>query len=256
MSAISQFDPSVSLSGLDMSSAAENCAYREMRLSAWATSTAKRIFDLAVVLAFSPLICPLLLIVAAAVRLSSRGPAIFRQTRIGACGIPFTIFKFRTMVEPGADQAEGIACAAAERITAVGTILRKIKLDELPQLFNVLRGDMSLVGPRPRIAEQQIGTFLCRPGITGAATLAFAREEDLLAQIPASSLEQYYRECILPAKHQLDSAYMAQSSMSSDLYILLLTAMGRWQAPQLATREVREAHQRTDAEPACDSEPA
>ncbi len=120
----------------------------EMPLSPWSRSPLKRIVDIAVVCAASPLLCPLFLIIAAAVRLSSHGPAIFRQTRIGACAKPFTILKFRTMLVPDADEQHGIASAAAERITPIGEILRKLKLDELPQFFNVLRGDMSLVGPR------------------------------------------------------------------------------------------------------------
>jgi len=228
----------------------------EMPLSPWSRSPLKRIVDIAVVCAASPLLCPLFLIIAAAVRLSSPGPAIFRQTRIGACAKPFTILKFRTMLVPDADEQHGIASAAAERITPIGEILRKLKLDELPQFFNVLRGDMSLVGPRPRIAEQQLGIFLCKPGITGAATLAFAREESFLSQIPPESLPQYYREHVLPAKHSLDSAYMAQATLSSDLRLLLLTALGRWHAPRLHAQHVRESRPPTDAEPICGSEPA
>jgi lipopolysaccharide/colanic/teichoic acid biosynthesis glycosyltransferase len=227
-----------------------------LEVSDWVMSPSRRVFDLVVVLAASPVICPLLLAIAAAVRLSSPGPAIFRQIRIGACGKPFTILKFRTMIEPSHGNQDGIASAAAERITPIGTILRKLKLDELPQFLNVLRGDMSLVGPRPRIAEQQLGAFRCKPGITGAATLAFAREEEFLAQVPAQSLPQYYRECVLPAKHQLDSAYMAQATMSSDLHILMLTALGRWHAPRLAMSDAGQSHQGADAEPACSSEPA
>jgi lipopolysaccharide/colanic/teichoic acid biosynthesis glycosyltransferase len=161
------------------------------------------------------------------------------------------------MIEPNQGDQDGFACAASERITSIGMILRRLKLDELPQFFNVLRGDMSLVGPRPRIAEQQIGTFRCKPGITGPATLAFAREETFLAQIPAQSLPQYYRECVLPAKHQLDSAYMARATMSSDLHILLLTALGRWHAPQFDIEKAGELHHhQTDPKPICSSEPA
>ncbi len=228
----------------------------EMPLSRWSLSPLKRAFDIAVVCAASPLVCPLFLIIAAAVRLSSPGPAIFRQTRIGARAKPFTILKFRTMLVPDAGEQHGIASAAAERITPIGEILRKLKLDELPQFFNVLRGDMSLVGPRPKIAEQQIGVFLCKPGITGAATLAFAREESFLSQIPAESLPRYFRKHVLPAKHALDSAYMAQATLSSDLRLLLLTAFGRWHAPQLTAHDTRESRPPTDPDPICGSEPA
>jgi lipopolysaccharide/colanic/teichoic acid biosynthesis glycosyltransferase len=230
LSALTQPDAVVSRSLSDTSSEVHARALA-LQMSTWSLSPAKRIFDLALVFAASPILCPLLLIVAAAVRLSSPGPAIFRQTRIGARGNPFTILKFRTMIEPDANAQHGLASAAAERITPLGSILRKLKLDELPQFINVLRGDMSLVGPRPKIAELHTGAFLCRPGITGAATLAFAREESLLSQIPAGSLPQYYLEYVQPAKHQLDSDYMAQATMSSDLRLLALTALGRWQAP-------------------------
>ncbi len=223
-------------------------------MSAWSLSPAKRIFDIALVCAASPVLCPLLLIIGVAIRLTSPGPAIFRQTRIGARGLPFTILKFRTMIEPDASAGHGLACAAAERITPLGSILRKLKLDELPQFLNVLRGDMSLVGPRPKIAELHSGAFLCRPGITGAATLAFAREESFLSQIPAELLPQYYREHVQPAKHQLDAAYMAQATVSSDLHLLLLTALGRWHAPRIPIQHTFGSRSSTDAEPICSSD--
>ena len=169
--------------------------------------------------------------------------------------MPFTILKFRTMLEPRphdrADNLIGLASAATQRITPLGSILRKLKLDELPQFINVLRGEMSLVGPRPKIAELHAGAFLCRPGITGAATLAFAREESLLAQIPPKSLPQFYRDHIMPAKHELDSAYMAQATMSSDLHILLLTALGRWHAPRLPIHQTFDSRPQPDPDPLC-----
>jgi lipopolysaccharide/colanic/teichoic acid biosynthesis glycosyltransferase len=230
-----------------------------MQMSAWSLSSSKRFFDLAIVCAASPILCPLLLIIAAAVRLSSPGPAIFKQTRVGARGRPFTILKFRTMMEPRVDRLDGLASAATKRITPLGATLRKLKLDELPQFINVLRGELSLVGPRPKIAELQAGAFPCRPGITGAATLAFARKELLLAQVPPESLLQFYREHIAPAKQRLDSAYMAQATLSSDLRILVLTALGRWQAPRLPVHDTRATCavlQPTKTEPICSSEPA
>lgn len=201
----------------------------DLPLSAWSQSRAKRVFDVLIVLASAPVILPLLFITGLFVRLSSSGPIIFRQTRIGRFGQPFTILKFRTM-SAGDREAEGrIASADEERITPIGRILRRLKFDELPQFINVLRGDMSLVGPRPRIPEQQTGTFDCRPGITGAATLAFAREETLLAQVPPHLLLQFYRDVVLPSKGGLDSTYMARATIASDLRLLLLTATGRWQ---------------------------
>jgi lipopolysaccharide/colanic/teichoic acid biosynthesis glycosyltransferase len=140
------------------------------------------------------------------------------------------------MIEPKVDEQPRIASAEEERITRLGLVLRKLKLDELPQLIHVLRGEMSLVGPRPKIPSQQTGMLLCKPGITGAATLAFAREDILLARIPEQSRLSYYDEKILPAKHRLDSEHMAQATMFSDLRILLLTALGRWQDPASAMK--------------------
>lgn len=201
----------------------------DLPLSAWSQSRAKRVFDVLIVLASAPVILPLLLITGLLVLLSSSGPIIFRQTRIGRFGRPFTILKFRTM-SAGDREAEGrIACADEERITRIGRILRRFKFDELPQFINVLRGDMSLVGPRPRIPEHQTAAFDCRPGITGAATLAFAREETLLAQVPPHLLLQFYRDIVLPSKSELDSTYMARATIASDLRVLVLTATGRWQ---------------------------
>jgi lipopolysaccharide/colanic/teichoic acid biosynthesis glycosyltransferase len=201
----------------------------DAQLSAWSASAGKRGFDIALVLLFSPALVPLLLLIATAVRLSSSGPVIFRQTRIGRFGRPFTILKFRTMCHSDSDQHAVVASAARGQVTILGRFLRWLKLDELPQCINVLAGDMSLVGPRPKIAEQQLGVFPCRPGITGAATIAFAREESLLRHIPPQSAPHFYRECILPLKQQLDSDYMARATLMSDLRLLFFTATGRWE---------------------------
>jgi lipopolysaccharide/colanic/teichoic acid biosynthesis glycosyltransferase len=213
----------------------------DAKLSAWSASANKRAFDIALVLLFSPALVPLLLVIAAAVRVSSPGPAIFRQTRIGRLGMPFTILKFRTMFPSASDPIAVVASAAPGHVTSLGRFLRWLKLDELPQCINVLRGEMSLVGPRPKIAEQQIGTFNCRPGITGAATLAFAREESLLRRIPPQYVPHFYRENILPLKQQLDSEYMARATALSDLRLLLLTASRRWDTSIPESPAVREA---------------
>jgi lipopolysaccharide/colanic/teichoic acid biosynthesis glycosyltransferase len=204
-------------------------------LSAWSASSVKRIFDVIVIVLLSPILAPLLFVIAVAVRLSSSGPALFRQTRIGRAGAPFIIFKFRTMYESVSDRRDIVASAVAGRITPLGRLLRWLKFDELPQAINVLRGDMSLVGPRPKIADHQQSLFRCRPGITGPATLVFAREEVFFAGIPADSIELHYRDVILPLKHEIDSAYMARATFASDLRLLLRTAFRSWdtQAPAL-----------------------
>lgn len=197
-------------------------------VSPWSQSFAKRIFDVALVLASLPLLLPLIAIIAFAVRLTSRGPVLFLQKRIGRDAEPFTIIKFRTMIHSDVLVNGSITTINNQHITSVGRFLRQWKLDELPQLFNVLRADMSLVGPRPKIPEQQIGYLTCRPGVTGAASFAFAREEVLLAQVPKQQLHTYYRDVVLPLKQQLDDAYMARATFMSDLELILKTLLRLW----------------------------
>jgi lipopolysaccharide/colanic/teichoic acid biosynthesis glycosyltransferase len=115
-----------------------------------------------------------------------------------------------------------------QTFTPVGPFLRRYKLDELPQLLNVLIGEMSLVGARPKLPEHQIADLLYRPGITGAATFAFAREEKALARVPKHSLDTYYHAVILPTKSRLDEEYMAHATFRSDLKIIINSVLRRW----------------------------
>jgi len=170
----------------------------------------------------------MLLVIGLAVRLTSRGPVLFRQTRMGRNGRTFTIVKFRTLEHREHQAHHSVTTAENQSFTPVGPFLRRWKLDELPQLWNVLRGDMSLVGARPKLPEHQIGVLQCRPGITGAATLAFAREEHFLARLPRHELDEYYHEKILPLKHQLDIDYMARATFGSDFKLLVDTLLRRW----------------------------
>lgn len=174
-----------------------------------------------------PVLLPLLLIVACMVRLTSRGPALFLQKRVGRNGIHFTIYKFRTMLL-SKHRRGNITSTNDPDITSLGKFLRWWKLDELPQFLNVLQGDMSLVGPRPKVPEQQTSVSSCRPGITGAATIAFAQEDLLLVGIPEGELEDYCHNVLLPLKQRLDDSYMASATLRSDLRLLLHTAMRRW----------------------------
>jgi lipopolysaccharide/colanic/teichoic acid biosynthesis glycosyltransferase len=189
----------------------------------------KRLFDAVCAAAGLLLLAPLLLLAAAWVKLDSPGPVLFRQTRVGRFGVPFTIHKFRTMrVEPGA----AITVGADPRITRSGQVLRQTKLDELPQLWDVLRGAMSLVGPRPELpvyvalypAELRERVLAVRPGITDPASLAFSHEAELLAA--AADPEREYREVILPAKLKLSADYAATASLATDLRLILAT-LGR-----------------------------
>ena len=197
-------------------------------MSTWSSSRYKRLFDVTLVLVSAPIVLPLLAVIAVLVAAFDGSPVFFRQVRIGRNGKSFFIIKFRTMKSALRQRKNVTASIAKSEVTPFGCFLRQFKLDELPQVLNVLAGDMSLVGPRPKIPEQQVDTFSCRPGITGKATLAFAREERLLAAIPDDQLTRYYRETILPAKSQLDDDYMSNASLLSDLHILFSTVTGRW----------------------------
>jgi len=201
------------------------------RLSVWSQSLRKRIFDCACVLLSLPLWLPLLIVVGLAVRMTSRGPVLFIQRRVGRFGMTFPIVKFRTMEHHDTEQARNaVTTADNQRFTSVGPFLRRWKLDELPQLFNVLAGHMSLVGPRPKLPEHcnEMPRFACRPGITGAATVAFAREEEFLADVPKQVLDSYYHAVVLPAKLQLDVEYTAQATFASDFRLIISSILRRW----------------------------
>ncbi len=175
-----------------------------------------------------PVALPALLAIAAAVRLTSPGPVLFRQKRIGRHGRAFTIVKFRTIVDGAGEAEASMASWSRQRLTPVGAFLRNSKLDELPQLVNVLLGHMSLVGPRPKPLEEMICSLACRPGITGMATLAFAHEEALFTRVPRDRFSAYFHGVVLPVKQQLDAAYMARATFFSDLGLLTKSVFGRW----------------------------
>ncbi len=117
---------------------------------------------------------------------------------------------------------------ANQRFTPIGPFLRRWKLDELPQLLNVVAGDMSLIGPRPKMPEHGLARLSCRPGITGAATNAFAREEAALSSVPTYHLESFYHAVILPTKLELDAQYMAQATFTSDLHLIAKSVLRQW----------------------------
>jgi len=201
---------------------------RKSDLSPWTRSRSKRLFDCVCVLSMMPLLIPILLTVALAVRLTSRGPVLFMQKRMGRNGRSFTIVKFRTMLHTADGVHRPVTTSGNQLFTPVGPFLRRSKLDELPQLFNVLAGQMSLVGPRPKLPEHEISNLPCRTGITGAATLAFAREEAVLAGVPTHRLEAFYHSVILPAKCRLDADYMMHATFFSDLNLILDSVFRRW----------------------------
>lgn len=198
------------------------------QVSPWSESCAKRLFDVHSVLAALPFVAPICLAVALSVRLTSRGPVLFLQKRIGRQDRAFTILKFRTLTCSKDGTRNAVTTTENQRFTPVGGFLRRWKLDELPQLLNVLIGDMSLVGARPKLPEHQIKPLLCRPGITGAATIAFAREAVILARVPEHLLDDYYREVVIPAKQQMDEEYRRRATFLSDLKLIVHSILRHW----------------------------
>lgn len=193
--------------------------------SSWSFSTAKRAFDLVVSFAALLLFAIPMLVIAAWIRLSSSGGALFVQERIGKGGRKFKIYKFRSMESsPACSDSLGLTASGDCRITEIGRILRAFKLDELPQLINIVRGDMSLVGPRPKTAKYADDlNMVFRPGLTGAASLAFRNEEELLSSLSAQEIEPFYMKHIKPIKAQLDYRYMLSAGFESDLRIIAAT---------------------------------
>jgi lipopolysaccharide/colanic/teichoic acid biosynthesis glycosyltransferase len=191
----------------------------------------KRLFDLLISACGLVLASPLMIAIALAVRLESSGPAWFRQHRVGRGGKLFTIFKFRSMVFSPTELGAPLTAANDRRITALGTFLRRTKLDELPQLINVLRGDMSLVGPRPEVpryvemypAELRRVVLSVRPGITDEASIEFRSEDRMLGG--SADAEKTYIEQILPRKLSLYARYANQHTFLGDLRILGRTLM-------------------------------
>lgn len=191
---------------------------------------AKRLFDIFASAAGLVLIAPLLALIALGIKLDSRGPVIFMQQRVGRNGRLFHIHKFRTMVEAAPTLGPAVTSNRDLRITRLGRVLRKYKLDELPQLLDVLRGAMSLVGPRPEVAEfvqlypQQWRAEILsvRPGITDETSLRFRSESELLADSD-DPREKYIAE-ILPKKIELNLQYIRTRTFWGDVRILLRTA--------------------------------
>jgi lipopolysaccharide/colanic/teichoic acid biosynthesis glycosyltransferase len=199
---------------------------RADRAGRLAYRVAKRSLDVACAGAGLVLLSPLLAAVAAAVKLSSPGPVLFRQRRVGRNGRAFAILKFRSM-RPGAD-GPAVTARGDARVTRVGKVLRRTKLDEIPQLWNVLVGDMSLVGPRPEV-PQFVARFpsdyarilAVRPGITDFAALEYLDEESMLASSPDP--ESAYVERVLPSKIAFYHRYLERMSLRTDLGILVKT---------------------------------
>jgi lipopolysaccharide/colanic/teichoic acid biosynthesis glycosyltransferase len=187
----------------------------------------KRLFDIVVSALSLLLLSPVLGFVALLVKLDSAEPCIYRGRRVGKDGQVFLMFKFRTMVERWGDPGARITAGDDPRITRLGRVLRRTKLNELPQLVNVLRGEMSLVGPRPEDPEyvalytlEQRKVLSVRPGITSPACIAYRDEESMLSQ---ATLEEMYVDVVMPHKLRIDLQYVEHRSFLVDLGILFWT---------------------------------
>jgi lipopolysaccharide/colanic/teichoic acid biosynthesis glycosyltransferase len=188
----------------------------------------KRIFDLLSAGVGLLLLSPLFALVAVLIKIDSRGPVFFRQERMGRGFRPFFIYKFRTMVQDAHRNGPQITAGGDSRVTRVGSILRRTKIDELPQLINVVTGDMSLVGPRPEVRKyveayrKEYETVLtARPGITDISSLTYRDEEALLRS--QEDPERFYLTVHLPEKIRLAKEYIRDRSFLYDLKLIVRT---------------------------------
>jgi lipopolysaccharide/colanic/teichoic acid biosynthesis glycosyltransferase len=213
----------------------------------------KRIVDVVGALVLAVMAAPLVAVLAVAIRLESRGPALYRQLRVGRGGRLFTLFKLRSMRVDADVEGPAITVHGDARITRVGSVIRRFKLDELPQLLNVLRGEMSLVGPRPEV-PRYVAQYLpadaavvlsVRPGLTDPASVILFDESELLRT--TADPERFYIEQLIPYKIGLYRRYVASQSLAGDLAVLAKTlarivGISRPPAPTLGLVAPRPLH--------------
>ena len=202
--------------------------YWNLLLSRRRSLALKRLFDIIVSAVLLVLLSPFFLLLAAAVKIDSPGPVFYRQTRVGRYGRDFKIYKFRTMVSNADKIGPPLTSGRDPRITRVGSLIRKLRLDEFSQLLNVLGGSMSLVGPRPEVRRYvdvyqpgYMATLLIRPGITAPSSIAFKDEDRLLNA--GGDPERIYIEKILPPKISLNLEYLRKISVMRDIQIIFQT---------------------------------
>lgn len=189
---------------------------------------ATRVFDLIVAFIAIIILSPLFILVSILIKLDSDGPIIFKQVRVGKNEKKFKILKFRTMIVGAEKKGEQITIGNDKRITNVGSFLRKYKLDELPQLFNVLKGDMSFVGPRPEVpkytrlyTDKQKGVFKVRPGITDYASIKYRNENEILGN--SENPEETYINIIMNDKLNINLEYLKKRNIIEDVKIIFET---------------------------------
>ncbi len=187
-----------------------------------------RLFDILISAIALTLLLPLFLVIAVLIKVTSSGPVFFKQVRVGKGNKDFKIFKFRTMYMNAAQLGSLTVGNKDSRITRVGYFLRKYKLDELPQLFNVLAGEMSIVGPRPELRKyvdmytaEQMKILNIKPGITDYASIEYRNENELLAMTP--NPEQYYIEYVMPHKIQINHKYLLNKTPISYFKVIVRT---------------------------------
>ncbi|WP_445736551.1 sugar transferase [Mariniflexile sp.] len=189
---------------------------------------AKRCFDIVFSIAGSMLLAPILILIAIIIKLDSKGPILFIQGRVGKGNKDFNIYKFRTMRTQS--ETKGLLTLGNHdaRITKVGYFLRRYKMDELPQLINILKGDMSFVGPRPELryyvnfySEDDMKIFVVRPGITGLASLKYRNEVELLKA--AENPEEFFIKTIIPDKLKYNKTYIEKRNFFFDLKLIFIT---------------------------------
>lgn len=188
----------------------------------------KRLFDILVSLLLIICLCPLFLLLGLLVWMADGFPVLFVQQRVGLNHRLFNLYKFRTMRSAKGSEKGSFDAGDSSRVTPIGRVLRKSKLDELPQLFNVLKGDMSMVGPRPEVGKwvevypERWANVLCfRPGITDNASIVFRNEEEILSQ--SDDPQRTYRDEVLPHKLDLYEQYVKDAGLWTDLKILFRT---------------------------------
>lgn len=188
----------------------------------------KRLLDLTIALFGFLGLLPILLFLALLIKFDDSGSVLFIHTRIGRNGRPFRMFKFRSMVEDAEDKGSSITIGNDSRITALGHVIRRYKLDELPQLLNVLNGTMSLVGPRPEVAKfvqcytpEQRLVLKLKPGITDPASFAFFDESQILSRV--ADPERFYREQIMAEKIRINLDYAEKANSFKDMILIFAT---------------------------------